>query len=96
MTLGGWAALSPRMNRHIADVPVAAARPNSMTTPKPAGPFLHECMASPVTHAHMQDKQALVVDEAVYTRNRAFRLYLSSKAGKQATLECTGPSVPGL
>lgn len=28
-------------------------------------------------------EEALFVDPAVYTRNRAFRLYLSSKAGKQ-------------
>ncbi len=31
------------------------------------------------------------VDASVYTRNRAFRLYLSSKAGKDARLLPTGP-----
>ncbi|EFN56160.1 hypothetical protein CHLNCDRAFT_51806 [Chlorella variabilis] len=35
-------------------------------------------------------EEALFVDPAVYTRNRAFRLYLSSKAGKQAVLQNTG------
>jgi len=34
-------------------------------------------------------KEDMFVDRAVYTRNRAFRLYLSSKAGKQATLQPT-------
>ncbi|KAI3426242.1 hypothetical protein D9Q98_008618 [Chlorella vulgaris] len=34
-------------------------------------------------------EEALLVDTAVYTRNRAFRLYLSSKWGKQAVLEST-------
>ena len=29
------------------------------------------------------EEEALFVDPAVYSRNRAFRLYLSSKAGKQ-------------
>ena len=33
-----------------------------------------------------QDEAAPFVDLGVYTRNRAFRLYLSSKAGKQARL----------
>ena len=32
----------------------------------------------------------MFVDRAVYSRNRAFRLYLSSKAGKEATLQPTG------
>ncbi|KAL3150700.1 hypothetical protein ABBQ32_000488 [Trebouxia sp. C0010 RCD-2024] len=31
-----------------------------------------------------------IVDTAVYTRNRAFRLYLSSKAGKESILTSTG------
>ncbi len=30
------------------------------------------------------------VDTSVYSRNRAFRLYLSSKAGKKAVLQPTG------
>ncbi len=30
------------------------------------------------------------MDLGVYSRNRAFRLYLSSKAGKDAVLDCTG------
>lgn len=34
--------------------------------------------------------KGLFVDTGVYTRNRAFRLYLSSKAGKQAILQPTG------
>ena len=41
----------------------------------------------------MQDasgNRGLVVDLGVYTRNRSFRLYLSSKAGKDATLLPTG------
>ncbi|KAL4438218.1 hypothetical protein ABPG77_010579 [Micractinium sp. CCAP 211/92] len=36
------------------------------------------------------DEEALFVDPAVYSRNRAFRLYLSSKKGKQAVLHNTG------
>ena len=42
---------------------------------------------------HMQDAeggQTLFVDGGVYTRNRAFRLFLSSKAGKDAVLQPTG------
>ena len=41
----------------------------------------------------MQDAeggQALFVDGGVYTRNRAFRLFMSSKAGKDAILLPTG------
>ena len=34
--------------------------------------------------------QTLFVDGGVYTRNRAFRLFLSSKAGKDAVLQLTG------
>ena len=34
------------------------------------------------------------VDTGVYTKNRAFRLYLSSKAGKDALLLPTGPTLP--
>ena len=34
--------------------------------------------------------KALFVDGGVYTRNRAFRLFLSSKAGKDAVLQLTG------
>ena len=34
--------------------------------------------------------RALFVDGGVYTRNRAFRLFLSSKAGKEAVLQLTG------
>jgi hypothetical protein len=34
--------------------------------------------------------EALVIDEGVYTRNRAFRLHLSSKAGRAAALLPTG------
>lgn len=34
--------------------------------------------------------KACFVDCSVYSRNRAFRLYLSSKAGKQAILQPTG------
>ncbi len=30
------------------------------------------------------------VDLGVYTRNRAFRIYLSSKAGKHVVLQTTG------
>ncbi|KAK9866309.1 hypothetical protein WJX84_009713 [Apatococcus fuscideae] len=37
-----------------------------------------------------EGKQAPFVDTGVYTRNRAMRLLLSSKAGKTATLENTG------
>lgn len=37
------------------------------------------------------EEDALFVDPAVYSRNRAFRLYLSSKFGKQV-----GPQRPGL
>lgn len=33
-----------------------------------------------------------IVDTGVYTRNRAFRLYLSSKAGKSSILIPTGSS----
>lgn len=32
----------------------------------------------------------LMIDTGVYSRNRAFRLFLSSKAGKNATLQSTG------
>ena len=32
----------------------------------------------------------MFIDRAVYTRNRSFRLYLSSKAGKEAVLLPTG------
>ena len=42
---------------------------------------------------HLQDAeggQTLFVDGGVYTRNRAFRLFLSSKAGKDALLQPTG------
>jgi hypothetical protein len=35
--------------------------------------------------ARQGGEEALFVDTAVYTRNRAFRLYLSSKAGKQVS-----------
>ena len=35
------------------------------------------------------------VDAGVYTRNRAFRLYLSSKAGKEAVLQLTGAAAGG-
>ena len=38
----------------------------------------------------------MFVDRAVYSRNRAFRLYLSSKAGKEAMLQCTGALSFGL
>ena len=34
----------------------------------------------------------MFIDRAVYTRNRSFRLYLSSKAGKEAVLLPTGES----
>lgn len=38
----------------------------------------------------------MFIDRAVYTRNRSFRLYLSSKAGKEAVLLPAGeaPSAP--
>ncbi|PRW44998.1 DNA-directed primase polymerase isoform X1 isoform B [Chlorella sorokiniana] len=36
------------------------------------------------------EEEALFVDPAVYSRNRAFRLYLSSKSGKQTILRNTG------
>ncbi|GIL44777.1 hypothetical protein Vafri_2278 [Volvox africanus] len=39
--------------------------------------------------ADPDDSPALFIDPAVYTRNRAFRLYLSSKAGKSAVLRAT-------
>jgi len=35
---------------------------------------------------------SVIVDTGVYTRNRAFRLYLSSKAGKSSILTPTGSS----
>ncbi len=35
---------------------------------------------------------SVIVDTGVYTRNRAFRLYLSSKAGKSSILIPTGSS----
>lgn len=35
----------------------------------------------------------LIVDGSVYTRNRAFRLYLSSKAGKSSILSPTGTNL---
>lgn len=38
--------------------------------------------------------QALFIDGGVYTRNRAFRLFLSSKAGKDAVLQPTGEQSP--
>lgn len=38
--------------------------------------------------------KTLFVDTGVYTRNRAFRLYLSSKAGKDALLLPTGAPPP--
>lgn len=38
--------------------------------------------------------KTLFVDTGVYTRNRAFRLYLSSKAGKDALLLPTGSPLP--
>ncbi len=41
----------------------------------------------------MQDAEGgrtLFVDGGVYTRNRAFRLFMSSKAGKDAVLQPTG------
>lgn len=34
--------------------------------------------------------ETMFIDTAVYTRNRAFRLFLSSKAGKNEVLQCTG------
>ncbi|KAL3137732.1 hypothetical protein ABBQ38_004998 [Trebouxia sp. C0009 RCD-2024] len=37
-----------------------------------------------------EDGTTSIVDTAVYTRNRAFRLYLSSKAGKASILTSTG------
>jgi DNA-directed primase/polymerase protein len=40
--------------------------------------------------APMDDIETLVIDGGVYTRNRAFRLYMSSKAGKEAVLQSTG------
>ncbi|KAL4448454.1 hypothetical protein ABPG75_005673 [Micractinium tetrahymenae] len=36
------------------------------------------------------EEEALFIDHAVYSRNRAFRLFLSSKKGKQAVLQNTG------
>jgi hypothetical protein len=38
--------------------------------------------------------QALFIDGGVYTRNRAFRLFQSSKAGKDAVLQPTGKQSP--
>lgn len=38
--------------------------------------------------------KTLFVDTSVYTRNRAFRMYLSSKAGKDALLLPTGLLLP--
>ena len=35
-------------------------------------------------------KKACFIDRGVYTKNRAFRLMLSSKAGKETTLQPTG------
>ena len=40
-------------------------------------------------------EETLLVDLGVYTRNRSFRLYLSSKAGKDAVLDCTGGCTGG-
>ena len=37
-----------------------------------------------------QGNKALFIDGGVYTRNRAFRLFLSSKAGKDWVLHPTG------
>ena len=37
-----------------------------------------------------EDGNTIVVDTGVYTRNRAFRLFLSSKAGKTSILTSTG------
>ncbi len=38
-----------------------------------------------------EGNKTLFIDGAVYTRNRAFRLFLSSKAGKEWVLQPTGP-----
>ena len=37
-----------------------------------------------------EGNKALFIDNGVYSRNRAFRLFLSSKAGKAAVLLPTG------
>jgi hypothetical protein len=47
-------------------------------------------------HFRTQDAEggrALFIDGGVYTRNRAFRLFLSSKAGKDAVLQPTGKPI---
>ena len=41
-----------------------------------------------------EGKRIPFVDTGVYTRNRAFRLVMSSKAGKPARLENTGMARP--
>ena len=48
-------------------------------------------------NAAVQDGEGgrtLFIDCAVYSRNRAFRLFLSSKAGKTAVLQPTGAAAP--
>ena len=43
-----------------------------------------------------EGKKVPFVDTGVYTRNRAFRLVMSSKAGKNATLQNTGMPLYGI
>lgn len=55
---------------------------------------LHALLACHASHCFPSflqgEEETLFVDPAVYSRNRAFRLYLSSKAGKQVgTFNCS-------
>lgn len=51
----------------------------------------HKRLTKKVGHVQGEDqKKVCFVDRGVYTKNRAFRLMLSSKAGKVTTLQPTG------
>lgn len=51
----------------------------------------HERLTRKAVHVQGEDKKKVCfVDRGVYTKNRAFRLMLSSKAGKATMLQPTG------
>ena len=63
-----------------------------------ANPHLHDVSgknaSTPQAVQDASGSKTFFVDTGVYTRNRAFRMYLSSKAGKDALLLPTGPTLP--
>ncbi|GAB4817437.1 hypothetical protein N2152v2_004483 [Parachlorella kessleri] len=88
-----------KFSRHVIIRAPGAAFGNNLHV----GAFVRElcCRAGEARQAHSScpaarvfvkkgTQETLLVDLGVYTRNRAFRLYLSSKAGKDAVLDCTG------